>query len=559
MITIFTKKRSARSSWFRNVVALAAALLIVPAYGFCITWAGDSIPARLSIQPFSFDLVINLARDLARVPYIDPNASQPDAIRNITREQWEKISWHSEARLWHDEGLPFEISFHHAGAAYSRTVLINIVEDDIARPFAFTPAFFDYPNKELPAQLVDVDAGFAGFTLFQSFDTEKGPDELREKDEIASFLGASYFRSRGRQSRYGIHARGLAVNTAHPDGEEFPYFREFWLEKPVQGATSIVIYALMDSPSITGAFRMEFIPGTSTITDVDARFFPRPKSGTSAKLGFAPLTSMFLYSETDNGRTGDYRPEVHNSDGLLFQDAQENWHWVPLSNPERLAVSRFSLENPRLLGLMQRDNVFDHYQDLAARYDRRPSLMVEPQGQWGAGQIELFEIPASEDFHSNIVAFWTPSEETLAAANNEKDDGFALAYRLYWMTPGVTPHDLGRATATRMRMLPANDAMQFIVDFEGEKLNSLPADTGLACVLEVPEQYPVLERRLEKNEVTSGWRLVFTVRCPPKKGLLGGLLNRSSGNDSHQFKAMLKRGENLPESLTETWIFDLHH
>lgn len=537
------------STSLKNTVGLlliTALLLLVPIPAA----AGEPV----SPVPFSFDSVIAMAKELAAKPYDNPDAAPSPFIRSLTREQRDKIVFRPETAPWRDENLPFEIRFHHAGFIYNRVAALNAIVDGVSRPLMFTPEYFTYPTAELRKQAEEAGSCFAGFSLHYPFDLEKGPDEQREKDEIASFLGASYFQSRGRKSNYGIYARALAVDTALPDGEEFPFFREFWFEKPQPDTKSAQIYALLDSPRMTGALMLTVIPGTSVAMDVKARFFPRANAAKPGKLGLAPLTSMFLYSETTNGRAGDYRPEIHNSDGLLMHTEEGEWLWNPLANPDRLTVNRYTLENPRGFGLMQRDDNFDHYQDLAARYDMRSSLWIEPQGSWEDGHVELVEIPGSEDYHGNIVAFWVPGN----GMRIDSENGMEVAYRLYWMTPGVTPHDLGKVSATRM-LKPANsDTIQFIVDFEGERLNALPADTGLACIVETPEQYPVVERRLVKNDVTSGWRLFLKIRRPPKEGILGGLLSpRSANGDAVRFKALLKQGENLPDPLTETWVFDL--
>jgi glucans biosynthesis protein len=301
--------------------------------------------------------------------------------------------------------------------------------------------------------------------------------------------------------------------------------------------------------------------------DVTCRLFMRKDAERPQKIGIAPLTSMFFYAENSGGIPDSYRPEVHNSDGLLYHSEDNFWVWSPLSNPGRLAVNTFPLRNPRGFGLLQRDDNFDHYQDIAARYDRRSSLWVEPVGDWGAGRLELIEIPTRDEIHNNINVFWVSARTEAREENNADAGGNAesvpypeemeFAYRLYWMAPGVTPHELGRAASTRMVRIPQEDSVWFYIDFEGETLAALPADTGLTSVIETPEQSPVLEKQLLKNPATGGWRLIFKVRVPRQEGMVQSIISARDGSPRLRFRALLKKGENLPDPLTEVWVYDM--
>lgn len=504
---------------------------------------------------FSFAEVVRAARELSRRPYRNPNSQVPDFLLSLNADQWNKIRFDPEQRLWTDSG-PFSVDFFHPGFIYNRVVRINIVDQGQSEPVLFNPAMFDYADNALAAKVTASDLNFAGFRLYFPL---YGQDI---SEEVASFLGASYYRAVGRNASYGLSARGLALDTALPDGEEFPYFREFWLEKPAPDASAMTVYALMDSPSLTGAFTLTLTPGTSLVMDVESVFFRRRGGSWPRKIGLAPVSSMFLYSEMSNGSRGDYRPEVHNSDGLLYRTADDLWHWRPLTNPERLAVSSVPLENPRGFGLIQRDIDFDHYQDIVARFERRGSLWVEPSQAWGPGRLELIEIPSKEDFHDNVTVFWVPDASVLAREGAEEGDAprdfLSFAYRLYWMTPGVTPHGLGKAVNTRIFRSPKNsDRVVFIIDFEGEDLKALPADTGLSSVVESSMEFPVLDKQLIKNPVTGGWRLQFSLHLPQPEGVVQNLFAARDGQSRLRVKAMLKRGENLPDALTEAWVFDV--
>lgn len=512
------------------------------------------------VPVFQFSDVEQKARELAGKAFQNPDGQVPDFLLALGETEWNRIRFRDENSLWRNEGLPFEVRFFHPGFIYNRVVAMNVVERGRASRIPFGGYMFDLGDSALAGRVSQTQLDFAGFRLHFPLN---GPEK---KDEVAVFLGATYFRSVGKNSGYGLASRGVALNTGLPEGEEFPYFREFWLVRPEPEDRGLTLYALMDSPSMTGAFHFVVTPGTSTLMEVKSTLFPRKGAPVPTKIGLAPLTSMYLYSERENGSPSDYRPEVHNSDGLLFTPGGRDWAWRPLANPSRLAVNSFALQNPRGFGLLQRDDNFDHYQDIEARFDRRPSLWIEPQGDWGTGRLELIEIPSRIEIHENILAFWVPEKKTEnGSGNNGNGNGgvaafpssFSLAYKMYWMDPNVTPHDLGRAVATRMVREPDKGRVRFIIDFESAALNALPADTGLSSVIETPQQCPVLEKRLIKNPVTGGWRLDFTVALSRSDGVVQSILSARDVPPRLRFRALLKKGENLPDPLTEAWVYDM--
>ncbi|MCC8195101.1 MAG: glucan biosynthesis protein [Deltaproteobacteria bacterium] len=424
-----------------------------------------------------FPSVIQTAKKRAGRSFKPAETRVPEYLLSLSESQWQSIQFKPEESLWRKKPLLFDIELFHPGFIYNRQVTINIVDGGGQTELPFSPDMFSYTSKALAERVAQTLPGFAGFRIIYPLNSASS------RDNVASFLGASYFHGVGKYARRGVNARGLAVNTALPEGEEIPYFREFWIVTPKPGDTSITVCALLDAPNLTGAYRYSITPGTSTVMDVESRIFLRKGSVWPQKIGIAPLTSMFLYSETENGRPGDYRPEVHNSDGLLFSNGEKAWYWAPLLNPSRLAVNTFPMENPRGFGLMQRDAFFDHYQDIGNRFDRKTSVWVEPQGDWGAGRIELIQIPSGEEIHDNITAFWVP-DSLVPADGAEEPKVISLAYKLYWMTPGVTPHALGRVTGTRL--VKNGETARFFIDFESEELKNLPEDFGLTSLVETP-------------------------------------------------------------------------
>ena len=498
-------------------VAWAATLL-----GVCLGATG----ARATVSAFGFDQVTERARELASRPYEDPRGRVPQWMLELSYDQWRKIRFRPELAAWADRKLPFTLQFFHPGLFYDRSVMIHEVDASGVRPIPFSPERFDYGGNEF-ASRVPQDLGYAGFRLHH-------PIKRRDyQDELIVFLGATYFRAVGRDLGYGLSARGLAVDTALPRGEEFPWFREFWLVRPTATAREIMVYALLDSERLTGAYRFIVAPGDQTRLTVALRlFFREPVE----KIGVAPLTSMFLRGENSVDDLLDFRPETHDSDGLLIASGTGEWIWRLLDNPDRLRVSSFALDNTRGFGLLQRDRDFDHYQDLEARPDLRPSAWVSPQGDWGAGRVELVQIPTRTDVNDNIVAYWVPNRPSPPAG-----EAMEFAYELAWYGEDSRWPPAGRAVATRRDRGGRNDAWRFVVDFEGPGLAELSPDAVLQGVVTVGTREgegELVEQQVIPNRVTGGWRLVFQVR--------------PSGGSPLELRAFLRRGEDV---LTETWSY----
>lgn len=373
-------------------------------------------PALLPAEQFKLSTLKEKAKELSLLAYKAPDENLPESIKNLSYDQYRDIRFVREQGPWFGQRLPFEMQFFHVGSIFQYSVLINEIVDGKVKPVAFSPDYFNYGKNKLQNLNHNI-LGYAGFRLHGKLNTPT------YYDEIIAFLGASYFRALGKGQKYGLSARGLAIDTALQTGEEFPIFKEFWIKKPKKRDTYITLYALLDSPSVTGAYKFEIIPGKNTIVDVDAFLYPRKKI---TKLGVAPLTSMFLFGENTKNRFDDHRPEVHDSDGLLIHNGNNEWLWRPLDNSKYLRISSFQDNNPKGFGLLQRDDNPEHYLDFEAYYEQRPSVWVQPQGNWGKGVVQLVEIPSIQEIHDNIVAFWIPNEEILP--NKE----YHFAYRLNW-------------------------------------------------------------------------------------------------------------------------------
>jgi glucans biosynthesis protein len=473
--------------------------------------------------PFGVHDVVNQARSLAGQPYKAP-ATVPEFLTRMAYDQYRDIYFDRAHALWRDGGGNFQVEFLHPGSVYNHAVTINTYDRSGVQRVPFSRGLFVYgPNAS--GEKVPEDLGFAGFRITHPLHRRS------EFNHVLVFAGASYFRAVARKQVFGLSARGLAIDTALPSGEEFPSFREFWLERPTRDAATLKVLALMDSPRVTGAYEFVLRPGARTLVDVRATIFERKRA---TELGMAPLTSMFYYGEERARPAGNWRPEVHDSDGLLMESGTGEWIWRPLVNPDRLLVNYFELDNPRGFGLLQRDRSFQAYEDLEARYDLRPNAWVTPIGSWGKGQVKLVQIPTPNEYNDNIVAYWIPG--TLPQVGQPIE----IAYRIHFQNEDPLPVSSGRVTATRVGSGDGAGVRRVVVDFEGGKLKQLPTTAPVKPVITVGQEGQVVQQGAFKNPVTGGWRLAFQVKPPKGKSL--------------ELRAFLKHEG---DTLTETWSYVL--
>jgi glucans biosynthesis protein len=481
---------------------------------------------RVALPPFTFAAVERLAQDRASKPYRNRSTKLPDAIAKLTYDEYHDIRFQRTSSLWYDRAL-FEVQFFHRGFNFDRRVNIAEVSGGVSRPVLYNPAMFDF-GPRVPKIAFPADLGFAGFRIHYPLNTPA------YKDELLVFLGATYFRVLGRNQVYGLSARGLAIDTGAASGEEFPYFTDFWLLKPEPTARTMTIYALLDSPGITGAYQFDVRPGTTTQVQVTAELYPRRQI---AKLGIAPLTSMFLYGENSgNHRFDDYRPEVHDSDGLMTERGTGEWMWRPLVNPKELRVNRFMDEHPRGFGLVQRDRDFNHYQDNDAHYERRPSYFVEPLGDWGKGGVELVEIPSDEEIHDNVVAFWVPE----APVQPQKSMTFSYLLSAYTGTTQWPPG--GKVIATHFARVVNGTTVvpgvrRVIVDFAGGDLDTLAGAQPIQAAASATGG-EIDDIRVERLVANGVWRVSMRMK--------------TNGDKPVDLRCYLTL---YGEALTETWTY----
>ena len=502
--------------------------ICLPLLGLLLASAG----APAAAQAFGFEALSQLARDRAAAPYADPPSALPAELAALDYDGLRDIRFQPSRSLWRDTALPFEAQFFHRGKYHPQPVRVNeVLPDGSVRRVPFRRADFHYGRNKLDPSAWD-DLGFAGLRLHYPLNS------TQYKDELAVFLGASYFRALGAEQLYGLSARGLAVDTVGGSGpEEFPRFSEFWLERPAVDAAELVVHALLESPRVTGAYRFAIRPGTQTVMEVRARVFLRDGVPPIATLGIAPLTSMFLFGE-NQPRAGDFRPEVHDSDGLMMAGASGEWLWRPLNRPASgVLVNSFAMDGLRGFGLMQRDRAFASYEDVEARYERRPSAWVRPLGDWGPGRVELVQLPTPDETHDNVVAYWVPAR--LPAPGQPLE----FSYELAWQGDESQRPPNGWAVQSRRGFGYVQDAAavagqtKFLVDFTGPALAALPPDAPVRTVASADSNGRIEETNAYFNPATRTWRMALRVSpVDPTRPV--------------ELRAYLQHGN---DTLSETW------
>ena len=443
-------------------------------------------------RAFSFEGLIADAQERAKKPYRLQVARGADMLARIDYDQHNKIKYRTDKAIGLSGGKA-RLALFHLGALFPLPVSVNLVEGTTSRELLYRPDYFDMP-ADSPARALPEDIGFAGFRVM-------GADS--DRDWLA-FLGYSYFRSSGELDQFGQSARALAIDVAMPTPEEFPRFTDFYFAPSETG--DLTLYCNLDSPRVTGALRMDIARKTGVVMDISARYFARADI---ARFGIAPLTSMFWFSEANRERGMDWRPEVHDTDGLALWTGAGERLWRPLNNPPSVMTSSFADQNPKGFGLLQRDRSFENYEDDGVFYEKRPSVWVEPKGDWGKGQVQLVEIPTDDEIHDNIVAYWV-SEKPV-----KQGDAIALDYRLYWTKDEPHPAEIGHVIATRIGRggIPGQPrppgVWKLVVDFAGGPLTALAKEDRSVEAVVSASSGTVSATTCYSNKAEDSWRAIF--------------------------------------------------
>jgi periplasmic glucans biosynthesis protein len=469
-------------------------------------------------MPFDRSVVRQLAREAASRSYKVPDTKLPDNLKKLDYDHYRQIRFLPERALWRDEKLPFQVQFFHRGFFYEPRVDIYEVVNGQATRIAYRLEDFSFGSNPPPPNGAEL--GFAGFRIHAPMNR---PDYY---DEVCVFLGASYFRAVAKGEIYGLSARGIAINTGDAKGEEFPLFKTFWIEKPIQNASSLVVHALLDSESTAAAYRFTIRPGETTVFDVEMAIYPRVDLDHA---GLAPMTSMFFFGPNNRTNVDDFRPAVHDSDGIGIYNGRGEELWRPLSNPADLQISTFSDLNPRGYGLMQRQKNFFAYQDLESNFEKRPSLWAEPIGDWGEGAVQLIEIPTKEEIHDNIAGFWRPKNPLQAKGEH------TYTYRLHWGPDTPKTSTMARFSRTGVGA-KGDETKIFVLDLIGDRLKSIDPNSIRGKV--TAEKAEIRNIVTQPNPATGGWRLSFELSVKEKQPV--------------ELRAALTQGS---EAISEVWVY----
>ncbi|MCC2096383.1 MAG: glucan biosynthesis protein G [Hyphomicrobiales bacterium] len=524
-----------------GLIAMFAALSQAPRLAAQTLPGGSAQSGRRA--RFGFDDVVTRARSLARAEYHAPSETLPPELASLDWDLWRRIRFRSNTSLLKGPGSKFSLQLFHLGHLFKKAVTVNTLRNNLPVPVPYSADIFDYGPVKFKTPL-PVNMGFAGFRLHYPLNAPNTHDEL------ISFVGSSYFRWLGRGQKYGLSARGLALNSGLLDKkEEFPFFREFWIDDSEGAKGQVTIYALMDSDSVSGAYKFTLYPGVETRLDVEATVFARK---TVQRLGIGALTSMYFLGENDRhmndrNKYDEFRPELHDSDGLLIHTHADKWVWRPLINPLVQEVHRFEANKVKGFGLMQRDRRFEHYQDIELNYEERPSYWVVPKGDWRDGVIELIELATKDETADNIVCAFVPSEPL------EAGKSVSFAYSMYSKNDGLDLHSLAYvkntfsapAYALGSKEVAAARTRRLMIDFAGGELEYYLKSPGLVDAVPSAIDAKVMRHFVVPNPAGKGFRVMVDVQFEEDK--IGVI------------QCYLRDG---PKLLSETWnygwrIYDL--
>jgi glucans biosynthesis protein len=473
--------------------------------------------------PFDPAMVADAARALSKQPFKAAPADVPEAFKNLNYEQYVAIRLRPGAAIWAFDNVGFALEPLHRGFIFSTPMQINLVSDGQARRIVYDPALFTYGKLTPPPNLGDI--GFSGFRVL----VPQGEGRLSGRlSELATFQGASFFRAVARGQNLGTMARALSLKTADPRGEEFPAFRAVWIERPTLAANALVVYAVIDSESVTGAYRFTLRPGEATIIDTEFTLFTRTAVD---NVGIATMSATHLSGAIDPRRIDDLRPNVSEVGGLQILTGKGEWIWRPVSNPDTLQISTFVDENPRGFGFLQRDRSFDHYQDDDQRWEARPSLWIEPIGDWSSGGVQLVEIPSESEVNDNIIAYWKPKLGLAAGSET------AFAYRQFWCWSPPERPSLAIAVLSRSGRGSSAKRRRFVVEFSGE-------------ILALPQNSAALKANLSASPGSIAWVRTF---ISADKATCRVLFELDPGGESYSELRLVLESDGKP--ISETWIY----
>jgi periplasmic glucans biosynthesis protein len=500
-----------------------------------------SVCAASEPAEVNLDYVAQRALDRAKHPFHSPRADLPKVLQqdNLDYDKYRKIRFRRDRALWAADNLPFRIEFFHPGYLYQEPVHVNEFTPTHTQPIRFVQDFFDYGDLDIASE-IPTKTGYAGFRILYPLNT------TNQLDELGAFLGASYFRLLGKDQRYGLSARGLAIDSGEGDRpEEFPIFTDWWLGKPENGDNQLHLYAILDSVSCTGAYEFSIRPGDTTTTSIRAVLYLRKTNTVAAvnkdrkpitTIGLAPLTSMFWFGKVTERKFDDYRTEVHDSDGLLVRMGNGETFWRPLDNPSATRHQVFYAPNIKGFGLLQRERSFAAYQDMFNLYHKVPSLWVEPDGNWGEGRLHLVELSTTYEGLDNIVVFWDPKDKPAPL------QPFRFGYTLHWEGGEVdVKRSENRVVSTRIgpdAQFPGS--RKFVIDFDGPEFDKIPNNQPPVAIANCSAGAAIVDNFVTRNPYLGTWRVILK------------MLPKTGSHEAIDLRCTLHAGTN---TIGETWTY----
>jgi glucans biosynthesis protein len=500
-----------------------------------------SVWASVESAEVNLDYVAQRALERAKAPFHSPRADLPRILRQdfLDYDKYREIRFRRDRALWAADNLPFRVEFFHPGYLYQEPVHVHEFTLTHTQPIRFMQDFFDYGTLHIANQ-IPANTGYAGFRVLYPL------NQTNQLDELGAFLGASYFRLLGKDLHYGESARGLALDSGEGDRpEEFPIFTDWWLGKPANGDNELRLYAILDSVSCTGAYEFFIRPGETTSVRIQAVLYFRepdlvhkadPNRKPPKTIGLAPLTSMFWFGKDTERKFDDYRTEVHDSDGLLVHMGNGEVFWRPLDNPPAIRHQVFHAPDIRGFGLLQRERSFAAYQDLFNLYHEVPSVWVEPDGNWGDGDLHLVELSTAYEGLDNIVAFWDPKSKPVPL------QPFRFGYTLHWEGGEADlRRSENRVVSTRIgpdAQFPG--ARQFVIDFDGPRLDAMPENQPPVAIANCSGNAAIVDSFVTRNTFLGTWRVYLKMQA------------KAGNHDAVDLRCTLQQGTN---AVSETWTY----
>jgi glucans biosynthesis protein len=210
--------------------------------------------------------------------------------------------------------------------------------------------------------------------------------------------------------------------------------------------------------------------------------------------------------------------------------------WRPLDNPPATRHQVFSAPHIKGFGLLQRERNFAAYQDMFNLYHEVPSVWVEPDGDWGDGDLHLVELSTSYEGLDNIVAFWDPKNKPAPL------QPFRFGYRLHWESGEA---DLRRSENRVVSTRIGPDAQfagarQFVIDFDGPQLDAIPEDKPPVAISNCSAGATIVDNFVTRNTFLGTWRVILK------------MLPQTGSHEAIDLRCTLQQGTN---AVSETWTY----